>query len=168
MPRETCWDNQSVEILVLPRSTGHMLTSLNLGFLFIKVEEYSAHIPLNGSVIFLRSWIWTDYFSTKLKQFIVCGYLWISPVSGSTHSSTVLHLVAFFYELMLTLISNFCQEKEEHDTVVMTVNYKSFEWLIPESGCWHNFLLCKLSNEVMQGFLKWASVCVALHPTIYS
>lgn len=89
-----------------------------------------------------------------LWLFVNLTSLRLNPLEHSPSPGCIL------YKLMLTSISNFCQEKEEHDTVVMTVNYKSFEWLIPESGCWHNFLLCKLSNEVMQEFLKMGfSMC---------
>ena len=46
---------QSIEILVFPRPTGYMLTSL--GFTLL-IKEYS----LNSSK-FLKSWIWSSYFS---------------------------------------------------------------------------------------------------------
>ena len=137
--QETCWVNRSVEILVLPRSTGHMLTSFGFFFL-LKLRNILQHSSkwisdfpevLNLNRLFLDKTqavhcLWLLVYLTSLR---------LNPLEHSPSPGCIL------YKLILTLISNFCQEQGKHDTVVMTVNYESFEWFIPESGCWHKILI---------------------------
>lgn len=133
------------------------------------------NIPVNGSVIFLRPVLnWNRLFLDKTQPvhlypgFIGSGYLWVSPSRRPTPFKHSPSPGCILYELILRLISNFLSRKKEHDTVVMTVNYESFEC---SSQNLADGIIYYVSYPMKwcKSFLKsWASVCVMLHPAIYN